>query len=63
MDYQAPAIISQAILESAGWARVALTVPDENMRLRAADEMAQTIIDRLENPPPVQDERQHALAL
>jgi hypothetical protein len=40
--------IATAILSAPGWARVSLTMRDEQMRERAADTIAATILDRLE---------------
>ncbi|WP_249340896.1 DUF6771 family protein [Sphingomonas sp. 3F27F9] len=40
--------IATAILSAPGWARVGLTMRDEQMRERAADTIAATILDRLE---------------
>ena len=45
-----PAIVphlSEAILSAPGWARVGITMPDERMRVRAARELAQSIVERL----------------
>lgn len=41
--------ISEAILSAPGWARVGITMPDERMRLQAADSLAGAIADHLED--------------
>ena len=40
--------VTEAILAAPGWARVGITMPDPNMRERAATELARTI---LQGPP------------
>lgn len=50
------------ILAAPGWARVGLTMPDERMREQAADELAATIIEKLNGMPGV-DVNQLALPL
>jgi hypothetical protein len=45
------------------WARLGLTVRDAALRERAADALAATIIDRLEEPLQVQDRDQLPLPL
>lgn len=45
------------------WVRLGLTVRDSAMRERAADALAATIIDRLDEPLQVQDRNQLALPL
>jgi hypothetical protein len=39
--------LADVILNAPGWARVGLTMADPDLRLRAADELAGTIADRL----------------
>ncbi len=39
--------LSAIILAVPGWARVGLTMPDEDLRERAADAMAAAIIEKL----------------
>ena len=56
------AILANIILASPAWARVGLTMRDLNMRERAADTLAATIIERLE-PGEQPDHRQMALPL
>ena len=56
------ATLSTIILETPAWARIGLTVRDRNMRERAADTLAATIIERLE-PGEQPDDRQLALPL
>ncbi|WP_307104773.1 DUF6771 family protein [Sphingomonas sp. SORGH_AS_0950] len=58
-----PEIIAEAILSSSGFARVGITMPDPDMRERAARDMAQTIAARLDRPPPSHDARQITLPL
>lgn len=41
--------ISEAILSAPGWARVGITMPDERMRLRAADGLAAAILEQLQD--------------
>jgi hypothetical protein len=41
--------ISEAILSAPGWARVGITMPDERMRLRAADGLAASILEQLQD--------------
>lgn len=51
------ATIAKAILDAPGWARVGITMPDSNMREKAAAELALTIADHLapaEEPDPRQ---------
>jgi hypothetical protein len=42
-------LISEAILSAPGWARVGITMPDERMRLQAADSLAGAIAEQLED--------------
>jgi len=37
-----------AILAAPAWAHIGLTMPDSRMRERAAQELAETVLDRLE---------------
>ncbi|WP_370175272.1 DUF6771 family protein [Sphingobium abikonense] len=55
--------LAQSLLNAPGWARVALTAPNERLRAQAAVELAQTIIVALERQPPIYDGRQMALPL
>jgi hypothetical protein len=41
--------ISAAILASPAWARIALSQRDPRLRERAAQEVAETVLDRLES--------------
>ncbi|QBM75962.1 hypothetical protein E2E30_09415 [Sphingomonas sp. AAP5] len=43
----APADLSSAILSAPGWARVGITMPDARMRERAADALAQSILEQV----------------
>lgn len=58
-----PTQITDALLAAAGWARIGLTAPNERLREKAAAELAETIIDALQGPQPVYDERQMPLPL
>jgi hypothetical protein len=52
------------ILQSAPtWARLGLTVRDARLRERAADALAATIIERLDEPTKVEDRNQLVLPL
>jgi len=55
--------ISEAILSSPGWARVAITHPRAELRERAAAEIALAIVDKLSPWTPVDDPNQLRLAL
>ena len=57
-----PTQITDALLNSAGWARVGLTAPTEHIRNQAAKELALTICERL-NPPQQIDPNQLRLPL
>jgi hypothetical protein len=53
-----PALLDHAIAalaDSPGWARVALTCPDERLREQAFGELAAHIMERLVNPPIAHD--------
>lgn len=53
--------IAEALLNhSAGWARCGLTAPDSRMREKAAEELALTIVERLD-PQAQPDPRQLGL--
>lgn len=52
--------IADALLTSAGWARVGLTAPDERLRQQAAKELAVTVLDLID-PQPEPDPRQLVL--
>lgn len=55
--------LAQSLLNAPGWARVALTAPNERLREQAAVELAQTIIVAMERPPTIHDTRQMTLPL
>lgn len=55
--------LSHIHLGASAWARVGLTVRDERMRERAADAIAATIVERLNEPIRVNDRNQLALPL
>lgn len=46
-----PTEIADALLTSAGWARVGLAALNERLREQAAKELAATIVERLEASP------------
>jgi len=50
-----PQQLSEAILTAPAWARVGITMPDERMRERAAAELAQSIVERLNGYPGIPD--------
>ncbi|WP_374294482.1 DUF6771 family protein [Sphingomonas sp.] len=62
MDSIDPTQITDALLTSAGWARVGLTAPTEHIREQAAKELALTICQRI-NPTPIIDHNQLRLPL
>lgn len=62
MDRIDTARLSAAILHAPGWARVGITMPDEDLRKRAAGALASAIVEELD-PPERADPRQIALAL
>jgi hypothetical protein len=43
--------IADILLNAPAWARVGLTMRDDRMRERAADTLAATIVERLDQPP------------
>jgi hypothetical protein len=43
--------LKSAILEAPGWARVGITAPSEQLRDRAAQELALSIVDHLAGGP------------
>ena len=55
--------LAQSLLNAPGWARVALTAPNERLREQAAVELAQTIIVAMKRPPTIHDLRQMTLLL
>lgn len=52
-----PAVIAVAIMEAPAWAVIGLTMPDEQMRERGAEELARWIADRINNHPCGDDRR------
>ncbi|WP_454798683.1 DUF6771 family protein [Novosphingobium lindaniclasticum] len=50
-----PQQLSEAILSAPAWARVGITMRDERMRLKAAAELAQSIVERLEDYPGIEN--------
>jgi hypothetical protein len=59
----ATADISTAILTAPGWARIGITMPDEAMRERAAEALAQSILERIGGRETTPDPNQLPLAL
>lgn len=55
MERLDPRQLSEAIMMAPGWARVGLTMPDPRMRQKAADEMANSIVERLSDYPAISD--------
>ena len=55
--------LSHILQTAPAWARLGLTERDSALRERAADALAATIIDRLDQPVPVSDRDQIALPL
>ncbi|WP_082370165.1 MULTISPECIES: DUF6771 family protein [unclassified Novosphingobium] len=53
--------LSDAILNAPGWARVGLTMRDQRMRQKAADEVANCIVERLSDYPEIPDPNQLSL--
>jgi hypothetical protein len=65
MDRVVPdsAALSAIILDAPAWAQIGLTVRDPRMRQRAAQEIAETVLDRLDRPVPVEHPDQLPLEL
>ena len=63
MERIAPTIIAKAILAAPGWARVGITAPSEFLREDAAEELALTILDQIEQQPATAEDAQIGLAL
>lgn len=55
--------LAQSLLNAPGWARVALTAPNEHLRENAALELAQTILAAWDREPTLTDARQMTLPL
>jgi hypothetical protein len=55
--------LSSILLAAPAWVRLGLTVPDSRLRERAADALAATIVDKLEEPGFVSDRNQLHLPL
>ncbi|MEG4434412.1 hypothetical protein QUA95_30595 [Microcoleus sp. F10_A2] len=63
MTLDSPTVIATALLTSSGFARVALTAPNERLREAAAAELAYKIIAALEGSEKPNDPRQMTLPL
>lgn len=50
--------LSEAILNAPAWARVGITMPNEEMREKAAAELANSILERLSDYPAIPDPNQ-----
>lgn len=56
--------VAELISFAPGWARVALTAPNEQLRTAAAETLAAIIVDQHDDPPlPCRDDAQLALPL
>lgn len=55
--------LAQSLLNAPGWARVALTAPNEHLRENAALELAESILSAWERQPVLPDGRQMTLPL
>ncbi|WP_370307191.1 DUF6771 family protein [Sphingobium abikonense] len=55
--------LAQSLLAAPGWAKVALTAPNERLRENAALELAQSILVAWERQPAMPDARQMTLTL
>ena len=55
--------LTTILLNAPTWARLGLTVPDPRLRERAADALAATIVQRIDEPLHVVDRDQLALPL
>lgn len=55
MERLDPKQLSEALLAAPSWAKVGLTMPDRNMREKAAAELANTIVERLDDFPGIPD--------
>jgi len=58
-----PRELCEIILTAPAWARVAITMPDEEMREKGATELALTICERLSDFPAIADHNQLRLPL
>ncbi|MFX4087072.1 DUF6771 family protein [Sphingobium yanoikuyae] len=61
MERLDPQQLSEAILHAPAWARVGITMPDEEMREKAAAELANSILERLSDYPAIPDPNQLSL--
>jgi len=57
------AALGAAILDAPSWALIGLAVRDPRMRQRAAQEIAETVLDRMEKPLYVEHPDQLPLTL
>lgn len=55
--------LAQSLLHAPGWARVALTAPNERLRENAALELAQSILAAWDKQQPIPDARQMTFPL
>jgi hypothetical protein len=55
--------VSEIILTAPSWAKIGITMPDEALRIRAANELALTISERLADSLTTADRDQLALPL
>ncbi|GAA3895072.1 hypothetical protein GCM10022276_12700 [Sphingomonas limnosediminicola] len=55
--------LSSILLNAPAWVRLGLAVPDARLRERAADVLAATIVDKLDEPAVIKDRNQLPLPL
>ena len=58
-----PLQIASILLSAPAWAKIAMTMPEENMRVQGASELAITIVEQLSGYPYQQDRNQLSLPL
>lgn len=58
-----PSRLAQMILEAPAWARLGITAPKQDLRQRAAEELARAIAERMDAGTEVHDGRQMGLPL
>lgn len=58
----APSVVADAIASAPAWALVSLTMPDDQLRMSGADELARWIVGRID-PQPLPDPKQMLLPL
>lgn len=58
-----PRTVADILLAAPAWAQLGLTMPDQRLRERAAEELACVIVERVGHPLPIVDVDQFALPL